>query len=221
MQSLARRARSDCFFSLAGVPGLNLGASFGKATHIADTIVGSDWITAGYGVAGYMLPNATSGAINLTTLQSLPTWLPSDLIAVTGTMAQATDTTSSDMPIRPDTLVANNRRINVVSSTLGAIFRVNISPTFGPKKISFYITSDPLLTPDSRAVGIQARQGTNASNIFVEERVYDNTTTGVVGISTDGGLISQYEVSGDVSFVFRTRGTTLTAGSFHAIFFDD
>jgi hypothetical protein len=213
MQSLARRSKSDLMFSSA-IAGLAVrSTSVSSASHLSDVIQGTDWVGT-YGGAGYILPATPTGQTILnSSLRSIPSWV--EELSASGLNSFA-DTTCVNQPEKPDESGANLFLTSASFSTSA----FSISLINGPKKIAFYITTDPTAPTNGLGLGITIRNGLNTLQALVSERIYDNTTAGTLGISTVGGLVVQYQVSGSISVSLRGLGT-FNAGLLHGIFFDN
>lgn len=208
MQSLSNKSKSSALFS-TGTAGLGINATpLASASHISDVIQGSNWSTA-YGAAGYILPNTASGSILNSTFISLPSWFE----IISTTITSSADTFSSNRPNKPDNSGTNDFWMIITGSPRTLDF--NISENVGNKKISFYITQISTGSPSDQ-VGI-ALTNLSSNVLLTSTRVYNNSPSGS-GISTVGGLIAQYEVSGAIRL---TLYATSFFGNISAIFFDD
>lgn len=207
MQSLSNKSKSSALFS-TGTAGLGINAiPPATASHLSDTIQGSNWIGT-FGNAGYILPNTASGSILSSTFQVIPSWLE----ILSTSMISAADTFSNNRPNRPDGIATNDFWSDI--GFVGRNFIFNIPYSVGPKKISFYITN---ITASGSTTSIAISNASAPQNgLITPIRQYDQGGGG--GISTAGGLVTQYEVSGPIQIDFFTFSFF---GFISAIFFDN
>lgn len=207
MQSLARRSRSDLMFN-SGTSGLVInGAPAASASHLSDVIQGSNWIGT-YGNAGYILPNTASGSLLNSTFQVIPSWITD----ISTSLTSSADTFSSNRPNKPDGSGTNDFWL---SRTFSGDFSFRIPESDGLKKIAFYITH---ITSATATDQIRISMINRLSFVsLTANRTYNNGPTGT-GISTVGGLVAQYQVSGIVTVSFSPPSSF---GFINAIFFDN
>lgn len=195
----------------AATQGLAMTYAYGYAKHLSDTVQGSNWVGT-YGNAGYILPSTpTSQTILNSNLKSTPSWV--EAITVFSLLSYA-DTTCDNQPNKPDNSGLN---LYLTSASTSSQIQLNIGITTGIKKVAFYMTNDTTAPDDSLKVTITPRNAFGTT--LVTGRTYKNTANGT-GISTTGGLVAQYEMSGYVQFLLTGSGS-LSTGLIHAIFFDD
>lgn len=180
------------------------------ASHTSDTITGSNWVSAGYGTAGYIMPSGSP--VNLTSLRVLPSWLQNYSDNFSGYLF--TDTASANRPNKPDNSGTNNF---VIAPSVQRTIDFDINPVTGPKSISFYITTDNGAPSNGLLLSIRVLNRTTSTQL-VASRTYNNTL-GATGISAFGGLVAKFSVNGNIRVEF-TPGGTFNVGLLHAIFFD-
>jgi hypothetical protein len=209
MQRLSNRSQSDLFFA-NGTRGLNTPGIPVFAQHTSDIVTGSNWISAGYGTAGYVMPSGSP--VNLTSLRVLPSWISNFSTTITELNA---DTTTANRPNTPTNSGTNNFNMAPTST----IRNIDFDVTTLDKFVSLYVSTDNGATVGGLKLLVTI-QNRNDSSTLVAQRTYRNTTGTQAGeISAVGGLIARFQVSGNIRIRVQGGGS-LNVGLLHAIFFD-
>lgn len=180
-----------------------------SGSHVSDTITGSNWVSAGYGTAGYVMPSGSP--VNLTTLRVLPSWISNFSTTITELF---TDTTTANRPNKPDNTGTNNF---VIAPNTERYIDFDVHPVTGPKNVSLYISTDNGAPTDGLKLLVKILNRTTSAEL-VAQRTYRNTLAGT-GTSTSGGLIAKFEVNGNIRIQLNPGGT-FNVGLLSAIFFD-